>query len=212
MISGIFWDNDGVLVDTEALYFRATAEVLRQAGFELTRAAFIEVSLQRGTSAFALAEGKLSRQEVEGLRRKRDDRYAELLRGDTKAMDGVEETLAALHGRVRMAIVTSSRREHFDIIHRQTGLLRYFDFVLTREDYSCAKPHPEPYLTALARSGLRPEQCLAVEDSERGLLSARGAGLRCLVLPGELTRNSDFAGADRILSDIREVPAALLGS
>lgn len=211
MYEWIFWDNDGVLVDTEPLYFRATAEVLHEAGFALSRSEFIEISLNRGESAFAGAEALLGPLEGARLRRTRDERYARLLAEGVDPASGVAETLDALHGRVRMAIVTSCKRQHFELIHRRSGLLGHFDFILTREDYRQPKPHPEAYLAALARSGRAPQACLAVEDSERGVRAAVAAGLRCLALPGELTRGSDFSPADRILGGIREVVAAVLG-
>jgi HAD superfamily hydrolase (TIGR01509 family) len=209
MIKGIFWDNDGILVDTEPLYFRATREVLARLGIELTQQQFIDISLKDGSSLFSLAEGELTPAELDTARWSRDERYAELLREENRVIPGVEETLAALHGRVSMAIVTSSRPEHFALIHERSGLLKYFDFVLTRNDYVCSKPHPEPYLTALRKSGLRQEECRVLEDSERGLVAACRAGLRCLVIPGKLTRAGDFSSAERVLADIREVPAAL---
>lgn len=209
MIKGIFWDNDGILADTEPLYFRATREVLARFGVELTQQQFINISLKDGSSLFSLVEDDLTTAELDTARQARNKRYAELLRQETRILPGVEETLETLHGRASMAIVTSSRPEHFALIHRHSGLLKYFDFVLTRDDYACSKPHPEPYLTALRRSGLRPEECRVVEDSERGLLAACRAGLRCIVIPGELTRAGDFSSAERILADIREVPAAL---
>jgi HAD superfamily hydrolase (TIGR01509 family) len=209
VIKGIFWDNDGILVDTEPLYFRASGEVLAGFGVELTRQQFIDISLTAGSSLFTLVADQLTTAEMEAARQARDERYAELLSHEVRILPGVEETLASLHGKVRMAIVTSSRPEHFALIHKRSGLLGYFDFVLTRDDYVCSKPHPEPYLTALRKSGLRPEDCRVIEDSERGLLAARRAGLRCLVIPGTLTRNGDFSAAERVLADIREVPAAL---
>ncbi len=186
MYEWIFWDNDGVLVDTEPLYYRATAEVLHEAGFALSRSEFSEISLIRGESAFAGAEALLGPAEGERMRRDRDARYAGLLTGGVGPAAGVEATLSALHGRARMAIVTSCKREHFELIHRRSGLLGYFDFILTREDYRQPKPHPEAYLAALARSGRAPQACLAVEDSERGVRAAVAAGLCCLALPGEL--------------------------
>lgn len=209
MIKGIFWDNDGVLADTEPLYFRATQEVLGGFGFGLTRQQFVDLSLTAGSSLFSLLADGLTTAELEAARHARNERYAQLLAQETRILPGVEETLATLHGRVRMAIVTSSRPDHFAIIHQRSGLLKYFDFVLTRDDYHHSKPHPEPYLTALRKSGLRPEDCRVIEDSERGLRAACRAGLRCLVIPGELTRTGDFSSAECILADIREVPAAL---
>jgi HAD superfamily hydrolase (TIGR01509 family) len=126
-----------------------------------------------------------------------------------RALDGVETVLAGLHGRVAMGVVTSSNPEHFDIAHRSTGLLRYFDFVLTNRDYEHTKPHPAPYLAALARCGLAPEQCIAIEDSERGLASARAAGLRCVVVPRGLTRGGTFREAHCVLEDVRNLAAVL---
>lgn len=212
-IKGIFWDNDGVLVDTEHLYFRATVETLHAVGIELSREKFAEISLKQGQSVLSLALGKgLTTEKMQELKQARNEQYAALLLRGVKAMAGVEQTLLTLHGKVRMAIVTSSLREHFDIIHRSTGLMRYFDFVLTREDYNLSKPHPEPYVTALERSGLNPGECIVVEDSERGLKSALEAGLRCFVIPGELTRGGDFSSACRVLNSVDEIPAAIFES
>jgi HAD superfamily hydrolase (TIGR01509 family) len=210
MIRCIFWDNDGVLVDTEGLYFRATAETLQSVDIELTREIFIDISLTRGESVFSLAASAgFTPAEVESLRIRRNDRYAELLGKETLAIARVETTLQKLHGKLAMGVVTGSRRDHFDIIHRRTGFLQNFDFTLTREDYNHAKPHPDSYLAALRHCGLQPEECLVVEDSERGLLAARGAGLQCLVIPGEMTRMGDFSTAARILEHISEVPGII---
>jgi beta-phosphoglucomutase-like phosphatase (HAD superfamily) len=109
-----------------------------------------------------------------------------------------------------MGVVTSARRVHFETAHAKTGLLRYLDFVLTREDYRHTKPHPEPYLTAMARHDLRPEDCIVVEDSERGLAAATAAGLPCLIVLSDWSRDADFSGAAKVLASIRDVPEAVL--
>jgi HAD superfamily hydrolase (TIGR01509 family) len=111
-----------------------------------------------------------------------------------------------------MGVVTGSRKDHFDLIHRSTGLLKYFDFVLTASDYTRVKPHPDPYLLAVERSGVGREDCVAIEDSERGLESATRAGIRCIVVPTALTRSGTFVGAHRVLASITELPTALCGA
>jgi HAD superfamily hydrolase (TIGR01509 family) len=207
----VLWDNDGVLVDTEFLYFRATQEVLASVGIELTQEQFVEISLKLGRSAFELvAQRGLSFERVERLREARNSTYAASLRQTAVAIDGVEEVLRHLHGQFAMGVVTSSRREHFDIIHRASGLLPYFDFVITREDYDRSKPHADPYLTAIARHDLDRANCVVVEDSERGLLSAKAAGLRCLIVPNGLTAGGDFRDAFKVLPSIREVIPEIL--
>jgi HAD superfamily hydrolase (TIGR01509 family) len=202
----IFWDNDGVLVDTEHLYFKATQEILASRGVDLTPELYLQWFLQqnRGINHFADARG-WSEDELKEIRRERGARYAELLHSESCVLPGVEEVLAALHGRCRMAIVTSARREHFDIIHAQSGLLKYFEFVLAAGDYSESKPHPAPYLKAVERAGIAKDNCLVIEDTERGLASAIAAGLKCVIVPSRLTAGRPFAGAHRVLKDIREV-------
>ena len=199
----IFWDNDGVLVDTEGLYFQASQEALATIGFALTMQQFITISLASGRSVFELATA--DPQLMDELRHWRNQRYSALLAKQTLLLPGVRETLLQLAGHSQMAIVTSSRRDHFNLIHANTGLLHLFDFILCREDYHAAKPDPEPYLLALRRSGCRPEQCLVIEDSARGLAAAKAAGLTCWVIPSAQTRGQDFTAADRVLQHLGEL-------
>jgi HAD superfamily hydrolase (TIGR01509 family) len=200
MVEAIFWDNDGVLVDTECLFFESTRRTLATIGIQLSMSQFLDLSMRQGRSAFDLAvERGWSQEQVTNLKVQRDLLYSEMLRKQTRVLPGVTETLKALHGQKRMAVVTSSQRQHFDVMHADIGLTKYFEFVLAREDYGKTKPNPEPYVLALKRMGMNAEKCVAVEDSERGLAAARAAGLRCLVIPNKITRGCTFSGATAIL-------------
>jgi HAD superfamily hydrolase (TIGR01509 family) len=202
----IFWDNDGVLVNTEHIYFDATQRILATIGVSLTPEQYLEMFLVQGKGAWHLAEEKgFTAGDIESLRNQRNTLYGQLLAEAPLVIDGVDRVLESLHGRYVMGVVTSSRKDHFDVIHRNTGLLRYFDFVLTGEDYQRVKPDPEPYLKAVEKSGCEPEACLAVEDSLRGLTAAKAAGIKCIVVPTPLTRASNFATADRVLENIHEI-------
>lgn len=204
--TAVLFDNDGVLVDSEILFFRASREILAEIGLDLSLEIYRQTTLVEGGSSIELASQKgLDRQAIEALRQKRNRVYEHLLVSEMRICDGVEETLHTLHGRVRMGVVSSTSRSHFDLIHAQTGLRRYFDFVLTRENYERLKPDPDPYLTAVQRYGLDSGSCWVVEDTERGLKSAQAAGLPCLVVPTDLNRGSAFSGAYCVLSSIREI-------
>jgi len=203
----ILWDNDGVLVDTEELYYRATREGLAELGIELGVADFVELSLRRGASCFDLAyERGIDPTLIEATRERRYARYGELLREGVDLIDGVSETLHALRGLVRMAIVTSSRPEHFALVHERTGIHEHFELVLTGADYTRFKPDPQPYLMAAERLKLDPADCLVVEDTERGLVSATRAGMRCVVIPRGLSAGGDYTGAYRVLEHARDLP------
>ena len=210
MFDGIFWDNDGVLMETEHLYYQANAEALARAGVKLTLEEFCRISLRQGESVLSLAAGAgLSDGAGAELRRVRDEIYFRLLGEEPQVIPGVRDTLERLHGRLPMAIVTSCRKINFMQMHRESGLLGYFDFILTREDYGASKPDPEPYRTACARAGLPPGRCLAIEDSERGVISAARAGLAVAAIPGAMNRGGDFGAARWLLDGVHELPALL---
>lgn len=210
MIEAILWDNDGVLVDTEGLFFEATRRTFVSAGTDLTRAEFIDAALRSGRNLWERVAAKgYAAERIARLRRERDELYAALLESGDHLIQGAADTVRLLAVRYRMGIVTTSLRTHLEAAHRRTGLLAIFEIIVAREDYEESKPHPEPYLTALARLSVPPEKCLAIEDSERGLASALAAGLPCVVIPNALTRGSDFAGAAAILDDITALPQAV---
>lgn len=211
MFKAVFFDNDGVLVDTEHLYFRATREVFRHKGVILTKEMYVEYLLRQGKGAwFLLEQRNYSQQEIENLRRERNRIYSALLQSETIVIYGVEAALKRLYGKVMLGIVTSSRRDHFEIIHRKTGILPYFHFYLTIEDYEKAKPDPESYLKAVEKSGFRPDECLVVEDSERGLMAAAAAGLRCMVVPRGMTGDGKFAQTYRVAINLAEAVDEIL--
>jgi len=207
----ILWDNDGVLVDTERYYLQASREALARVDIELSNQQFALISMVEGRSIFDIAAASgLSGQSIADLKEWRYRRYAELLEQEEITLDGAAEVLNNLSGRVGMAVVTSSLKYHFEIIHHRTGFLTYFDFCLTREDYASSKPSAEPYLLALKRCGHAAKDVLVIEDSPRGLKAAKAAGLACWVIPGDHTSVQDFAEADRVLFGIRDIMQLIL--
>ena len=86
----------------------------------------------------------------------------------------------------------------------------YLDFAITIDECARCKPDPEPYRRAVERVGLAPGECLAIEDSERGLAAAHAAGVPCWIIPTVLTAHGDFSRADAVLGSIADVGARLL--
>jgi HAD superfamily hydrolase (TIGR01509 family) len=202
-LKAVFLDNDGVLADTEALYYRATRETFARQGIVLDAETYRALFLRQGRGAwFLLAERGCPAAEIERLRQERNAAYAGLLRSEDVLIPGVGEALRRLARRLELGVVTSSRRDHFELIHQRTGLRPFFRFTLAGEDYERAKPDPEPYLKAIALSGRAATECLAVEDSERGLAAAAAAGLRCVAVPRGLSEGGDFSAAWRVCSDL----------
>ena len=109
-----------------------------------------------------------------------------------------------------MAIVTTAKRVDFEIIHEKRQITQFMEFILAREDYELAKPHPEPYLTGLERLGATKEETLVVEDSSRGLKSALAAGIDCVIVYNEFTKTHDFSRASYRIETLIELKDVIL--
>jgi len=211
LFDAILFDNDGVLVDTEHLYFRANQETLAGVGVALDAAAYVQLFLREGRGAWHLAQARgLGPGDIEGLRAARDRRYFDLVAETDVLIPGVAEIVPALARRYRLAIVTSSEPAPFARTHSRTGLLDHFELVLAQGDYARSKPEPDPYLRAVERLGVPAARCLVIEDSERGLRAAKAAGLRCWVIPSALTAGGQFDAADAVLDNLAAAAARLL--
>jgi HAD superfamily hydrolase (TIGR01509 family) len=206
----ILFDHDGVLVDTEFWYYRAGERALADIGVTLDKDVYLrDMNQGLGTWAQARAAG-IDEQTISRQREVRDRYYQEYLRTEAIEIDGVAEALAELSRYVRMAIVTTAKRVDFDLIHEKRQIRQFMDFVLVREDYQHAKPHPEPYLTGLRRFGATKEETLVVEDSSRGLSSAVAAGIDCAVVYNDFTRELDFSAASYRIAALIELKDIIL--
>jgi HAD superfamily hydrolase (TIGR01509 family) len=207
----ILWDHDGVLVDTEKWYFEATRKALSGLGIDVPADLYLDF-MKDGKSLWTLASAKgIPAEVIRTQKATRNTYYREYLLNKNIEIPGVMETLEALSRKFSMAVVTTSKREDFELIHRGRYILKHMDFVLTVEDYSRAKPDPEPYLTALRRFSALPREAIAVEDSARGLKSAVSAGIDCIIVENEFTRTQDFSPAMAKVGSIRDLTVLLSG-
>lgn len=205
----ILFDHDGVLVDTEHWYFMANQKALSEIGIELNTDLYLQ-NMSKGISCWDnLRDSNLDESTINEQRKKRNRYYQEYLKQEDIEISGVESLLSELSRNYKMAIITTSKREDFELIHRDRNIVRYMDFVLAREDYSSAKPHPEPYLKGLKRFGGLKEEALIVEDSERGLNSAVAAGIDCVVVYNEFTKSNDFSKATHRISTLSELSTVI---
>ena len=204
MYKAILWDNDGVLVDTERWYYEATKSVMKEEGYNLTLDVYRKTFLKSNSGAWHLLKD-CNKEYIRKLRKRRNLIYSSLLQTKDIYIQGLSEILSKLNNKYKMGIVTSSRREHFDIIHKRSNILKYFDFVITSNDFSNSKPNPEPYLIGINSTGYKASSCLAIEDSERGVISAKKADLFCFALPNDMTIAGDFRKADVILDNLNDI-------
>ncbi|MBN2320051.1 MAG: HAD family phosphatase [Acidobacteria bacterium] len=206
-VQAVLWDNDGILVDSEFVFYEVTRVAFAELGLELTKDIWGLQYLGEGKSSRRIAgEMGADPAELKHVLDDRNARYREILKDNPPPVRSqVPETLAKLSGRVKLGIVTGSHRDQFHHMHRSSGLPDMFDVIVTGDDYKEPKPDPGLYLAALEALDLPAGECIAVEDTKRGLLAAVNAGIACVVVPTELTRMQDFSGAFAVEDEISSV-------
>lgn len=115
----------------------------------------------------------------------------------------------AIEARLTLAVCsTASERAVNLIVEKLLGQDRKsrFDLILAGDVVTRKKPDPEIYNLALQRLGLRPEDCVVIEDSRNGLLAAKGAGMYCVITTNAYTEDEDFREADLVVSDLGDYP------
>lgn len=205
----ILFDNDGVLVETENWYYEANKKALKKLSLDLDFD-FYQSIMIKGGSAFELAEiNQIENDVIEKHRKIRDEYYQEFLLTKDLAIPNVKKVLNNLSKKYKMAIVTTSRRVDFELIHKNRGISDFMEFILCVEDYKKAKPNPEPYLKGLEKFGAKNEETIVVEDSQRGLISAVNAKIDCAIVKNKFTITQDFSKAKYFLETIEELEAIL---
>ena len=210
LLKGILFDMDGVLVDSEAFICEAAIQMFAEHGVTATPADFLPfVGTGENRYLGGVAEKYSVPFDLERDKRRTYALYEQRVHGRLAPLRGVPEFLRMCRERgLKTAVATSADRIKMEINLREIGLpAEHFDATVNGLDIEHKKPHPEVFLTAAARLGLRPEECLVVEDAINGIQAARAAGCRCLALTTSFSRNSlANAGADWIAADLADAP------
>ena len=199
-VQAVIFDMDGLLADTEPLYFQAESELARRYGKDFTRDVMEKMMGHKAARSIQIMIETLGIEgPVEDVLALRDNLYKDLLMRGVKPMNGVFEFLDWLERRgYRKAVGTSSKAEFKDIIFGHLDLDDHFEVVITGEEVSVGKPAPEIYQRVLDRLALQPHQCIVLEDSAAGLKAAKAAGCFCVIVPNRFTEHQDFSAADLV--------------
>jgi HAD superfamily hydrolase (TIGR01509 family) len=215
----VIFDMDGVLFDTEALYFEALALAAKEFGVEAPVELFADSIGTSSEATRARLRGHFGDAvDMDALWKSASGHFDHLADTRLCMKPGVVELLDLLD-RLRMpaAIATSSKPEKVAHHLGAHGLQRRFRAVAAAGSYARSKPHPDPFLTAAGLLGTDPDLCIALEDSHTGVRSAASAGMMTIMVPDLLEANDEMRGlCAHVAQDLHEVSglidAAVRGS
>lgn len=214
-IEAVAFDLDGLMFDTEALFFRVARETLEARGGRFTAEMMAAMIGRRAVEAGHVLQSMsgidADPEELLGHVR---DRYLAVLDTDAAPTPGLATLLDELERRsLPKAVATSSRRAHAERLLGGHGFLDRFAFVLGSEDVERGKPDPEIYRKAAEGLGVAAGRLMVLEDSPAGVAAAKAAGAFVVAVPHEHSAAAGLAPADLIVPRL-DAPALLarLGS
>ena len=177
-IGGIVFDLDGTLADTEPLHIDTWLVILNNLGLKFDESWMHQwIGLSDRLVAEHVCEHYLKKQSVESLQQLKQQTYRNRAITEVKLFDQVEDYLHEITQFVPIALATNSSQDDVSAVFQATNLQRHLKVIVTANDVTNLKPHPEPYQSASFKLGLEPSLCFALEDSPAGIHSAKSAGL-----------------------------------
>jgi putative hydrolase of the HAD superfamily len=204
MVKAVIMDFDGLIVDTESIWYSIFVEWFKQnKNYSLSLEEFV---LCVGSSNNDLFDELKKRHGIIVDKEKFSKDVQEIhaaQSADLPARDGVPEFIAAVKGEgLKLALATSSSRPKPEYHLTRLQLIDKFDVLITADDVERIKPYPDLYLKAAKSLGVEPEEAVAVEDSYNGLVAGTRAGMRVIIVPNKVTQCSDFTGCYKKLDSL----------
>lgn len=213
MIKAIVFDFDGLILDTETIWYHSFREALSNFQLELTVETFASFVGTHGADFDQYLIDMAGKQaDLADVKRMAGELHREKIK-ELDAREGVREYLQEAKALgLRIGLASSSDREWVEGFLGRLGLLSYFEVIKTQNDVERVKPDPELYLQAIDALNLSPSEVLAFEDSAAGAKAAKAAGLPCVIVPNPVTGLLIFEEYDlRMESMAEQTLSAVLG-
>jgi HAD superfamily hydrolase (TIGR01509 family) len=202
-IEALIFDMDGLMIDSERLYWGVEREIARRYGKEVGVETLWKMMARRPIEGLEIFVQDLGLPiSAEEALRLRDERMREKYRNEAEAMPGLMHILEAFGHRLRLAVCTGAQQEFMEIVVDRLKIRERFDVLLASDEVGKGKPDPEIYSTCCRKLGREPKRCVVLEDSSNGALAGKRAGCYVIAVPSEYSRGQDFSFVDYVAADL----------
>lgn len=205
-IRGVALDMDGLLFETESLYWAVGEQVLQRRGKQFCRDLQQRMMGRIGVAAIEqMIQFHQLDDDPQTLLQESDLLFNQFLGDGPTPMPGLSTLIDALvANEIAFGVATSSRRQFAQRFLEPQPWYHRLAFVLTGDDVQHGKPHPEMYLRAAAALQIPPQEMLVLEDSGNGAAAGVAAAAQVIAVPSEHTRNHDFNGVAAIAQSLSD--------
>jgi HAD superfamily hydrolase (TIGR01509 family) len=214
MIKAVIFDMDGVMIDSEPLWEKTERILLARRNIDYSpEYRDLIVGLNQKDSGKLLRDTFSLEETVDEIISERIEILTSIYEKELTLVPGLAPLLEELRiGEYLLAVASSSPLRVIDFVLDMFSLRHYFDAVVSGECTENGKPHPDIYLHTAERLGVRPQKCVAIEDSINGVRSATGAGMYCIAIPDKRLSRGGFEKAHMILETMDELDFQLINS
>ncbi|MEI6088384.1 MAG: hexitol phosphatase HxpB [Bacteroidota bacterium] len=206
-LNTVIFDIDGLLIDSEPLWNQAAEEVLRDYGVNLTEEQYKSTTGLR-TKEFVqwwFRYYQIGEQEHSKAEKRIVQSVLSKIEHQATIMPGLGYIFEFFYKKqFKIGLATSSPQELIDLVIKMTGIGPYLNATSSAEDLPYGKPHPQVYLNCAAKMDSTPTSCICFEDSFNGLIAAKSARMKCVVVPHYSQLKDDkWGAADLKLSSLQ---------
>jgi len=204
-VKALIFDMDGLMIDSERLYFDAQREIGRRFNRQVDDKLLWKLMGRKPLESLKIfvheLELPLSPEEAKDLR---DGLMRERMKKDLKPMPGLYHILDSFYGKLCLAVSTGAEKEFLDITLDKLGIRDKFYVLQASDEIKNGKPDPEIFLITCTKLGVAPDESIVLEDSENGVKAGKNAGCYVIAVPSDYTWTHDFSPADFIAKDLFE--------
>ncbi|MCL2480326.1 MAG: HAD family phosphatase [Spirochaetaceae bacterium] len=216
MIQAVIFDMDGVLVDSEIYHFEAEKLILEKIGISIQEEeihSFVGLAMdkmwERVKKKYHLKKSVSKLVEEDTIFRVNYFRNV----GEIPPIDGVKELIEAIKTEgLKTAVASSSHPDLIKTVLEASNLLQYFPVYLSGFQVKHGKPDPDIFLETAAKLGVKPKNCIVIEDSYNGVTAAKKAGMKCIGYQNPSSGKQDISSADLIIKNFDQLNMDLLKS
>ncbi len=207
MINAVIFDMDGVMIDSEPLWEKTERILLAKRGIDYSPDYRDKiVGLNQRDSGRLLVDTFDLDETVEDIINERVSILTSIYEEELELIPALVPLLEQLDREgYRLAVASSSPLRVVTFVLDMFSLHDHFLAVVSGDSVGNGKPHPDIYVHTAETLGVKPAECVAIEDSINGLRSAKGAGMYCIAIPDKRLTPDQFESADVILDSLREL-------
>jgi beta-phosphoglucomutase family hydrolase len=208
MIKAVIFDMDGVIIDSEPFHWEVNKRIFAALGIDVSEEEYCRYIGVSNTNMWtAIQRSRGLRQSVEELVRMQVNGNIDFMRNErVDPVEGVIDLIAGLdHAGLLLGIASSSPYRIIEMVIEKFDLRRYFDGIVSGEDFKNGKPAPDIFLAAAALLKVSPGQCVVIEDATHGVEAAKAARMKCIGFKNIHSPGQKLEKADMIIDDFKAV-------